>query len=177
VVVDDTADTADTADTGPIEGLSGDFVHDLTVQSGCGDYTLLARNDDDSLAIIVRGVGLASAAHAAGAEVEIGGSLNPNSDSVSSLLEVRQGVIVSHEICNDALDPNLEIDVQRSWEAVGGSFDAVATPAGDATEITSPTDVVVGFTNVDVEDPATEGAEPIRLEDFSISAHIGWLPG
>ena len=92
-------------------------------------------------------------------------------------MEVRKGLHVSHEICNDALDHTLDIEVQRTWWAIGGSFNAVATPTGDATEFSSPTDVVVGFSNVDLVDPAADEAEPIRAEDFSISAHIGWMPG
>ena len=91
----DTGDTADTGDTGSTGALPPDFVDGLTVQGGCSDFVLYARNVDDSLAVLVEGEQAVAAAYAAGEAVEFSGIFSPAADGAPSLV-VRQGQNVTY---------------------------------------------------------------------------------
>ncbi len=182
---DDTATSGDSGDTGdgtdsgevtdtgdPVETLAAGFEAGLTRESGCSDVVMYAHDESDTLALHFFDAGLVAAAHAAGEPVSQSWEL---STEQPARLSVTVGTHLTNETCNDVVEYSPVID--GTWVPVSGTLTLTVTPDGTPTDWEMPADAVLEFTGVGWVPSDAPTATPVPMADWTLEAHVGWLPG
>jgi hypothetical protein len=172
----DAADTGDTApaDTSP-EPVTLDprFTSRLTVEAGCGDVVLFARDDDDTIGLTIVGESLTPAAHAC--ETGPGYSVIVPLPDASVTVRAEVGEHVTAAVCTDLVEE--APDVARTWEAVSGTLYVDATLTDSANCPGEPYAMAVATFEDVVLAPTDGGEDSVTVESWALEAFVGWLPG
>ena len=157
-----------------------DLAEELTNPSGCADFVFFDRNDSDTLSIEITGLGLAEAAHNAGEPISMSYDLSDLPDDIT--VEHLSGAHLSHSLCNDAIDPTIETQIDDVFVPVSGTLTLTATPTGEATgwgEHPSELEVTIEMSDfcAEIGDGETHHENCFNMNEYSARATIGWLPG
>ena len=171
-------DTEDTVDTGYRIGY--DPTEELESPSGCADFLFFDRNADHSSMLLLQGQGLAESAHASGETITVTYDLTELPDDIQ--LVFQYGTNLGHELCNDAIDPTIEVTVDDSFLPANGTLTLTVTPNGEAMGMGSfPADLDVQIQMADfcadIGDGELHHENCFNIDDYSATASIGWLPG
>jgi hypothetical protein len=153
---------------------------ELVDPSGCSDFVFFDRNTSDSVLLELRGEGLAEAAHASGESLSVEYEIEELPEEFRLVL--KYGSNLSHELCNDALDPNVETIIDDSFIPVNGTLRLLVTPNGESTGIGDfPADIQVQIQNADfcadIGNGETHHENCFNVGEYTASAFIGWIPG
>lgn len=177
-----TQDT-DTDDSGT-DDSGGVQVHDPTASfespAGCADFLFFDRNASNTSLLELRGQGLAESAHATGGALTVTHDFRELPEDIQ--LVVRSGTNLDYELCNDALDPNVEVTVDDSFIPVNGTLTLTVTPTGESTGIgdfPAELEVQVQMADfcADIGNGETHHENCFSVSNYSAKADIGWLPG
>ena len=145
--------------------------------SGCADFVFYDHNQDDSLSLEVTGSGLAELAHTTG-EVQIVEVDLTNQTDFD--VKVNQGQDLTHMLCGDMIDPELETIVDDTFRPANGTLTLTVT-AQEAVDGNFPAEMEV---RIQIADFCAEtGNGGLHHENcFSVSeyvgiATIGWFHG
>lgn len=153
----------------PAPVLEAGFEADLTRVGGCGDATLFATDEGDTVMLELRADGVVAAAIAAcEATTTVYGLPHPD---VS--LEVKLGEHISHATCNDALE--FQVVEEAAYAAVSGTATMVVTRTDTTCSEGLEAEAVLTLEDVGFE-PEDSG-DPVILPSLELSASVGWLPG
>jgi hypothetical protein len=181
---EDTGDTEDTGETGDTD--SGDTSTDAFVledelqgPNGCGDFLFFDRNVDDTIVLEIRGNGLAEIAHTIGEPQQFEVDLEQTGD-ISAV--VNMGLNLSHHLCNDALDPNIAVLVEKTYIPVNGLLSFTVTANGQSMGFGDfPAEMEVQLTGADFCADTGDGTphheDCFNVGSYSGVAQIGWLGG
>ena len=176
----DTGDSDQVIQTDDTNTSSFDLAEELTNPAGCADFVFFDRNDADTLSIEISGSGLAEAAHNAGEPVSMSYDLSdlPNDITVEHLT----GTHLTHSLCNDAIDPTIETQIEDIFIPVSGTLTLTATPTGEATdwgELPSELEVTIEASDfcAEIGNGETHHENCFNVNEYSASANIGWLQG
>lgn len=143
-------------------GLTEGFEEEFTVQYGCGDMVLMARNAADTVGLVININSLD--VNSAGFE-----ETYPMLDvSVAQVLEVRVGTNVTEEVCND-VEASPGPVIGELWTAESGSMDITIRGQGESGPVAS----------VELNDVVFERrGRTVTMPFYSIDGIVvGWLPG
>ena len=176
----DTGDSDQVIQNDDTDTYRFDLTEELTNPSGCADFVFFDRNDADTLSIEISGSGLAEAAHIAGEPVSISYDLADLPDDIT--VEHLTGAHLTHSLCNDALDPAIETQIEDIFVPVSGTLTLIATPDGEATdwgELPTELEVTIEVSDfcAEIGDGETHHENCFNVNEYSASANIGWLQG
>ena len=103
--------------------------------------------------------------------VEYTYSINPNTDDIQPIVTLQQGKYLNEFSCNDAImnDP----EVLTEYRAISGTVAVTAVADGEVTDWgEAPASMLVTFSNVCFNTP-----EAFCVEEWSVEAFVGWMPG
>ena len=177
----DTAiDDSGTDDSGGLEGY--DPTTDFGSPGGCADFLFFDRNASNTSLLELRGQGLAESAHASGEVITVTHDFMALPEDIQ--LVVRSGTNLDYELCNDALDPSVEVIVDDSFIPVSGTLTLTltVTPTGESTGIgdfPAELEVQVQMADfcADTGNGETHHENCFNVSNYSAKADIGWLPG
>jgi hypothetical protein len=152
-----------------MNALQPGFETELTEQGGCGDLYVHARNQGDTVGLVLS-VDAGLVAAVIDADMPISTELDITAAAVS--FRVETGTDVTTLECNDAISMFPVID--EAWSATAGSIGIDLSPDenGFATADITLTDVTIERTA-----PAG-GASPIEIPSYVFTdVAVGWLPG
>ena len=172
----DISDTDSPDDTAEDTGSSGQLNYErhFTRFGGCGDFFVYGQNDDDTIAIQISGSGLVQATFDAGETTTFDFDLTTNTDLT---IVVLQGQNINHASCNDALDPDIELLIDKTYVAVNGTLSIEIAPTGNETSWGElPSDATILLQSSDF---CANGSveDCLNIGELSFSTAIGWLPG
>ena len=176
----DTGDSDQVIQNDDTNNSSFDLAEELTNPSGCADFVFFDRNDSDTLSIEISGSGLAEAAHNAGEPISMSYDLSDLPDDIT--VENLTGTHLTHSLCNDALDPTIETQIEEVFIPVSGTLTLTATPTGEATdwgELPSELEVTIELSDfcAEIGDEETHHENCFNVNEYSARTLIGWLPG
>ncbi|GEM_PF-6159228 len=161
------------SDAGTLASNTWDFVS----FGGCGDVFIHGKNADDTVGLAFTdglNLNLAEMAHQAGTDTYT--SIFDLAVSPDSLT-ITEGTNVTYESCNDALLPNINVSITRTWKPISGTATITITPDGEPTAWgTYPANAVLVLEDV-VLSPTDDDSVTVSLENMTITAAVGWLPG
>ena len=172
---DDTNDTnEDNSDTeNPPDDIYMHYEDVFTSHAGCADFFLFSQNDDDTIALQIRGDGIAESAYEAGEPKTF--TFDLASTEVS--LKVIHGTNINAASCNDAIDGDIIIEETKVYDVINGTLTLTVTPtANEPMGIEFPADVEVTLQSSDF--CANDSVEDcLHIEELNYTARIGWMPG
>ena len=165
-------------DTGDV--FSFDPTDEFENPDGCSDFLFFDRNADDSSLLELRGQGLAESAHESGEAISVTYDIGALPDDIRLL--IKYGTNLSYELCNDALDPNIEVVVEDSFIPVNGTLTLTVTPNGESMGMGDfPSNLEVQVQNsdfcADIGNGETHHENCFHVDSYTATAFIGWLPG
>ena len=161
------------SDAGALASNTWDFVS----FGGCGDVFIHGKNANDTVGLAFtdgQNLNLAEMAHQTGMDSY---TTTFNLAASPDSLTITEGTNVTYESCNDAFDPNINVNITRTWKPIAGTATLTLTPDGEpTTEGAYPANAVLVLENV-VLSPTDDDAITISLETMTINVFVGWLPG
>ena len=178
----------DVTDTNNVNDDNNDDIYNNVIDlpevlnhpSGCADFVFFDRNDEDSLSLEVSGSGLAEATHSAGEPMSYSYDLSDLPDDI--VVEHLTGLNLTHDICNDAIDSNIETEIDSVFIPVSGTLTLTVTPTGEATDWGEyPAEIEVNIQMadfcMDIGNGDTHHENCLNVDSYTADAMIGWLPG
>ena len=150
-----------------------DISTEMTRFIGCGDLYSAAANETDSWALTVIAVDQVQAAFDAGAPQIITANLSAPLGEAD--VKLRFGQNLTHAFCNDALDPGIEIVVEKEYLPVSGQLQLSISPTGEATSWGElPADAMININ--DARFCASE-SDCVDISSLTFTVAVGWLAG
>ena len=153
---------------------------ELLGASGCEDFVFYDHNDDDSMSLEITGQGLAELAHSTGEVQIIEVDLGSQTDYV---VKVNRGQDLTHRLCGDVFDPELETIVEDTFLPANGTLTLTVTPSFDSEQIEGnvPSELEVRIQSADfcadIGDGDLHHENCFNVSDYIGRASIGWLHG
>jgi hypothetical protein len=150
--------------------------------SGCSDFVFYDHNEDDSMSLEINGTGLAALAHSTGEVQIIEVDLGSESDYE---VKVNMGQDLTHRLCGDVFDPELETIVDTTYLPANGTLTLTITPEDipeeQASEGQLPSQLEVRIQSADFCADIGNGdlhhENCFGVSDYTGSASIGWFHG
>ena len=181
-VEDTETEDTETEDTETDTGSQDPFVLENVLEnpSGCSDFLFFDRNADDTIVLELQGQGLAEAAHTSGSAQSFEYDLEELPSEFR--LVVNFGTNLSHELCTDALDPDIVKVIDTTYLPVNGTMTLTITPNGDSMGMGSfPAELQIQIQGADfcadIGNGDTHHENCFNVSDYNATAAIGWLPG
>ena len=170
---------------GPSGSTDVDLSGQLTRYIGCGDMYVFASNEEDSWSLQVSAIGLVQSAFDAASEQSISVDIGTIAETDGPYeVGLNQGQNLTHASCNDAIDPGIEIVVDKEYYPTSGQLELSVVPTGEATSWGElPAEATLSITDAvfcaDSESSSDGGAAPdcVFLPSLSFSVSVGWFPG
>ena len=181
VTPEEPVDDNDTGDTAVTESNPVEFENNMSEFGGCGDLFIYAKNSDDTNSIKISGAGFVRYTFDAEESVSFSYNLSEDihldsGDTIPIVIEVQLGENLNSVSCNDAIDPELEPVVEKTYLPVAGTIQLIVEPTGEETswgEMPAEATVFVRDAHFCVR----ETGDCIQIEDLRMTANVGWLPG
>ena len=146
---------------------------------GCADFHFIDRNNNDSISLDIRGIGLAQQAHAEGEVQHVEVDLSEDETDYPIIINIGQDL--THTFCGDMIDPNKETIIEQSFIPVNGTLNLTVTAEesqgqGDISAIIEVQIQVAEFC-ADNGDGSTNPDICLSISDYSASTSIGWFHG
>lgn len=153
------------------EGGTRAALANLTDQGGCGDVFLYARAPDNGEGLWVRiGGDLVAGAYAEG-QRSLDRSYTLPDDAVDLRYELGAGV--ASRYCNDVVEP---YEIEEAWRPVGGTVSLTLVLTGDEPQAWDmPAEASLLLEAVELRGESS--GEAFEIDEMSIEARVGWLPG
>ena len=152
---------------------SYDIGAELSRFIGCGDLYSAAVNETDSWALTVVAVGQVQAAFDAGAPQILNANLSAPVGEAEVKLSFGQNL--THAFCNDALDPGIEIVVEKEYLPVSGQLQLSISPTGEATSWGElPADAMISINDARF---CVSDSDCVNVSSLTFTVAVGWLAG
>ena len=140
---------------------------------GCGDLYSAAANETDSWALTVIAVDQVQATFDAGAPQIINANLSAPVGEAD--VKLRFGENLTHAFCNDALDPGIEIVVEKEYLPVSGQLQLSISPTGEATSWGElPADAMISINDARF---CVSDSDCVVISSLTFTVAVGWLAG
>ena len=169
----DTADTVDTSDTGDNSDMLN-YERHFTRFGGCGDVFVYGHKADDTISLQISGSGLVRAAFEAEQSTTTEFDLT---QEVGLTIAVQHGQYLNHESCNDALDPEIQVVVNKTYVPVNGTLSIAIEPTGEETSWGElPSNATI---SLQASDFCANGSSEdcLNIGELSFTTAVGWLAG
>ena len=153
---------------------------ELLGASGCEDFIFYDHNEDDSMSLEITGRGLAELAHSTGEVQIIQVDLESQTDYV---VKVNRGQDLTHMLCGDVFDPELETIVDDTFLPANGTLTLTVTPRLDSEPVEdnflSELEVRIQSADfcADIGDGYLHHENCFHVSDYIGSAQIGMFHG
>ena len=155
-------------DTAQVIQQSFILEEELQSTSGCQDFVFYDHNEDDTISLEITGSGLAELAHSTGEVQIVEVTLGSDNDYE---VKVNMGQDLTHRLCGDVFDPELETIIDQSFLPANGTLTLTVTP-GEANEGNFPSQLEVRIQTADF--CAENGDGSLHHENcFSVSDYVG----
>ena len=150
---------------------------ELLGASGCEDFIFYDHNEDDSMSLEITGRGLAELAHSTGEVQIIQVDLESQTDYV---VKVNRGQDLTHMLCGDVFDPELETIVDDTFLPANGTLTLTVTPEeSNFGDLVSTLEVRIQNADfcADIGDGYLHHENCFNVSDYIGSASIGLFHG
>ena len=152
---------------------SDDISTELSRFIGCGDLYSAAVNESDSWALMVIAVDQVQAAFDAGAPQIINANLSAPLGEAE--VKLSSGQNLTHAFCNDALDPEIEIVVEKEYLPVSGQLQLSISPTGEATSWGElPADAMI---SINAARFCASESDCVDISSLTFTVAVGWFAG